>query len=96
MAREGTGTFFFNLQKSREAQYMKNLKTKRWCYTKQQLASEKKEKQRRKKTARLCEFFSFYFSMKISEPLQKSCGNNDDWSVQFVLYMTKVIFVFHI
>lgn len=42
MAREGTGTFFFNLQKSREAQYMKNLKTKRWCYTKQQLASEKK------------------------------------------------------
>ena len=96
MAREGTGTFFFNLQKSREAQYMKNLKTKRWCYTKQQLASEKKIKATEKKNCPSFLIFSFYFAMKINEPLQKSCGNNDDWSVQFVLYMTKVIFVFHI
>ena len=61
MAREGTATFFFNLQKSREAQYMKNLKTKRWCYTKQQLTSEKKEKQRRKKLPVFVNFLFLFF-----------------------------------
>lgn len=40
---------------------MKNLKTKRWCYTKQQLTSEKKEKQRRKKLPVFVNFLILFF-----------------------------------